>query len=103
VSDEAVGAPEEAPDLGLVNPRGLRLARTPVRSRELAVTLSAWRLFVLAEEGEGTITRLESGDAPPLFRGEGVCLGWPQERLAAAYDSLRPRDDAPNLEFMQLG
>lgn len=103
MSDDAVVPPEEAPDLGLTRPQGLRLARTPVRSRELAVTLSAWRLFVLADEGEGTITRLENGEAPPLFRGEGVCLGWPQERLAAAYDALRPRDDAPSPEFMQLG
>jgi len=102
VSDHAVVPPEEAPDLGLTRPRGLRLLRTPIRSRELAVTLSAWRLFVLADEGEGTITRIETGNAP-LFRGEGVCLGWTQERLAAAYDALRPRDDAPNPEVMQLG
>lgn len=103
MSDEAVVPPEEAPDLGLTRPRGLRLERAPIRSREVAVTLSAWRLFVLADEGEGMITRIESGDAPPLFRGEGVCLGWPQERLAAAYAALLPRDDTPPPEFMQLG
>ena len=103
MSDEALVPSDAAPDLGLTRPRGLRLARAPIRRRELAVTLSAWRLFVLADEGEGMITRIESGDAPPLFRGEGVCLGWPQERLAAAYAALLPRDDTPPPEFMQLG
>jgi hypothetical protein len=102
VSDEAVVPPESA-DLGLTRPRESRLLRVPIRSREMPVTLSAWRLFLLADEGEGTITRIESGNAPPLFRGEGVCLGWPQERLAAAYAALLPRDEGPNPEFMQLG
>lgn len=78
--------------------------RVPIRSREDAVTLSAWRLFLLADEGEGMITRIDSADAsPPLYRGDGVCLGWAQERLATAYAALLPRDDAPALEFMQLG
>ena len=103
MSDEAVGPPEAAPDLGLTRPRGLGLVRVPIRSREIAVTLSAWRLFLLADEGEGMITRLESGDASPLYRGDGVCLGWGQELLATAYAALLPRDDPPPLELMQLG
>ena len=77
--------------------------RVPIRNREVAVILSAWRLFLLADEGEGMITRMDSADAPPLYRGDGVCLGWPQERLATAYAALLPGDDAPPSEFMQLG
>jgi hypothetical protein len=70
----------------------------------MAVTLSAWRLFLLADEGEGMITRLESGDAPPHYRGDGVCLGWTQELLARAYELLRPREDAAlSEELPQLG
>ena len=103
MSDEAVGPSEAAPDLGLTRPRGLGLVRVPIRSREIAVTLSAWRLFLLADEGEGMITRIEKTDAPPLYRGDGVCLGWAQERLATAYVALLPPDDAPSPEFMQLG
>jgi hypothetical protein len=104
VSDEAVAPPEEAPDLGLTLPRRLGLVRVPIRSREIAVTLSAWRLFLLADEGEGMITRLESREASPLYRGDGVCLGWTQERLARAYELLRPREDAAlSEELPQLG
>ena len=102
MSDEAVVPPESA-DPGLTRPRELRLLRVPIRSRELPVTLAAWRLFLLADEGEGMITRIESENAPPLFRGEGVCLGWAQGRLAAAYAALLPRDDSPAPEFQQLG
>jgi hypothetical protein len=46
---------------------------------------------------------LDAGAAGEIYRGEGVFLGWPQERLAAAYAALLPRDDAPPPEFMQLG
>ncbi len=103
MSDETVNPPGETPDLGLTRARGLGVVRVPIRQRETSVTLSAWRLFFLADEGEGMITRIENPDGPAVYRGDGVCLGWAQELLATAYAALLPPDDAPPTEFMQLG
>ncbi|MDQ2979759.1 MAG: hypothetical protein M3R62_11110 [Acidobacteriota bacterium] len=88
---------------GLTDPRVLGLERHPIRTRESGVTLSAWRLSVRAEEGEGSILRLESPAAEPLLRGDGLFLGWDQPRLRAAYEALEPRDDSPPFETQQLG
>jgi len=94
--------PEEPAALGLTNARGLGLGRVPVRLRELGVTLGAWRLSLDSDEGEGTVTLVER-DSGALYRGDGACLGWSQERLAAAYAALAPRDEAAALELPQLG
>jgi hypothetical protein len=67
------------------------------------VTLSAWRLTVAAEEGEGTITLVELSPDDVLYRGDGLLLGWPQDRLGAAYEALVPRDEAAAPEIPQLG
>ena len=96
------GAPELGLDLGLTNPRGASLRRVPVRARSMSVTLAAWSLAVAADEGEGAIVLLELPDES-FFRGDGLCLGWPQERLAAAYEALAPRDEAAILDLPQLG
>lgn len=63
-----------------------------------------WRLRLNSEEGEGSITRVEIAAGGELYRGDGVCLGWTQERLAQAYELLRPREEAalPD-ELPQLG
>ncbi len=71
--------------------------------RGLSVTLSAWSLAVAADEGEGTIALVELPEQPCVFRGDGLCLGWPQDRLAAAYASLVPKEEAAKLELPQLG
>jgi len=94
------GAPELG--LGLTNPRGAALRRVPVRARSMSVTLAAWSLAVAADEGEGAIVLLELQDET-FFRGDGLCLGWPQQRLAAAYAALAPRDEAAILDLPQLG
>jgi hypothetical protein len=87
---------------GLTNPRSLGLQRFPIRTRESGATLSAWRLAVACEEGEGVLVCIDSVDET-LYRGEGVFLGWDQERLAAAYRALQfPSDEAP-FEISQLG
>jgi hypothetical protein len=89
---------------GLTNPRGLGLARFPIRVRELAVTLSAWRLAAASDDGEGTITVVELSPGSVFHRGDGVFLGWPQDRLSSAYDALMPRDEAASaMEMPQLG
>jgi hypothetical protein len=95
--------PAEASVPGLTNPRGVGLERFPIRAREQLMTLSAWRLSAAAEEGEGTITLVELPSGEILRRGDGIFLGWTQERLARAYDTLAPRDDTAAPEMIQLG
>ncbi len=96
-------ASEETFDLGLTNARGGDLVRVALITREMPLTLSGWRLSIAADEGEGGITRVDAVEGPPIHRGDGVCLGWTDERLAAAYSALAPHDDEPPPEFMQLG
>lgn len=88
---------------GLTEPRTLSLERVPVRTRESASTLSAWRLSVAAAQGEGSIFLVDGPAGAPLFRGDGVFLGWAQERLAAAYEELRPKPSEERFETPQLG
>jgi predicted thioesterase len=102
IDSDAQAAPS-VPERPLTNPRGLGLARIPVRLREAGTTLGAWKLALVADEGEGAITLVEASGQPLFYRGEGVCLGWSQERLAAAYAALRPGDEEPPLELLQLG
>ncbi len=96
-----MAAPELVP--GLTDPRGIELERIPIRTRDLPLTRSAWRLTVAALEGQGSITRVEPSVEEVLYRGEGIFLGWPQERLAQAYGALAPRDESSPAEFQQLG
>ncbi len=88
---------------GLTGARAVGLERVLTRSRESAVTRSSWRLSVASDGGEGTIVLLESSDSDPILRGEGVFLGWTAERLRAAYEALRPRDEEPLADTPQLG
>lgn len=88
---------------GLTNPRGITLARAPFRAREISVTLASWRLSLTADEGDASIMLVELPDGTSLFRGDGHCLGWSQERLAAAYAALQPTDGEPALDLPQLG
>ena len=100
---EALTEPAEPSVPGLTNPRGLGLERFPIRAREQSMTLAAWRLSAAAEEGEGTITLVELPSGEILRRGDGIFLGWTQERLGRAYDALAPRDDTPPMQTLQLG
>jgi hypothetical protein len=88
---------------GLTNPRSLGLARFPIRARQSSVTLSAWRLTIDSEQGEGTITLVQASPGEVFYRGEGIFLGWPQERLGSAYTALAPKDEAAPPELQQLG
>jgi hypothetical protein len=83
--------------------RGVGLERIPVRTREAGVTLSAWRLRVESDRGPGEIVLVEAAGREPIYRGEGILLGWPQDRLSAAYAALRPVSDEPGLELQQMG
>jgi hypothetical protein len=87
---------------GLTNPSAL-LERVPVRERGASLTRSAWRVAVTAEEGTGTIVRLETADGAVHLRGDGLFLGWEAGEMGAAWDALA-RSDAPSEpESVQLG
>jgi hypothetical protein len=83
--------------------RGLGLERVPVRTREAGMTLSAWRLRVESDRGPGSIVILEPAGRDPIYRGEGILLGWPQDGLAAAYAALQPVSDEPGFDLQQMG
>lgn len=74
------------------------LERVPIRVREGGSTISAWRMTVDTPTGMGTITLVDS-----FYRGEGVFLGWPQEKLASEYARLNTPPDDPRFELQQLG
>jgi hypothetical protein len=79
------------------------LERVPVRERGGSLTRSAWRIAVTANEGSGTIVRLEAADGAVHFRGDGLFLGWGAEEMGAAWEALAHSDAAPDPELMQLG
>jgi uncharacterized damage-inducible protein DinB len=78
------------------------LQRTPIRMREMGATVSAWQMIVDSANGSGTITLIDVSDQP-LYRGDGVYFGWPQEKLAAEYQRLNTPPDEPAFEVAQLG
>jgi hypothetical protein len=88
---------------GLSIPRALSLERFLIRTREGSTTQSAWRLSVASEQGEGAIVFVEVSPEETFFRGDGVFLGWPQDRLAAAYSILLPKPEHDGFEMQQMG
>jgi len=104
MSDAAppVSAPEELVP-GVTNPRALGLERFPIGLRGESAVQSAWRLSVASDEGPGAITRVEISSEEMFYRGEGVFLGWRQERMAAAYLALLPKQEDNHFEMHQLG
>ena len=88
---------------GLTGVTGGALERIAIRMRESGVTLSAWRLGVSTAEGQGAIFLVETPGGGTLFRGDGVCLGWPQQRLESAYRLLLPGTVDAEPDAGQLG
>jgi hypothetical protein len=88
---------------GLTDARATVLERWAIRTRESGVTRAAWRLEVESAEGPGAIVCVDAEAGEGHYRGEGVFLGWPRERLEAAYSALRPVDSSPAFELNQLG
>src|SRR5215471_7022225 len=91
--------------LGLTGIAVRPLERVPVRRRESGVTTSAWRLDVTCQQGQGGIVFVDGPPPGPHYRGEGIFLGWPQERLAEAYKTLNAMiaDSDSSFELSQLG
>jgi hypothetical protein len=98
---EATEEPD-SPVAGLTNPQGLALERFLIRTRGGASTQSAWRLVVACGQGQGAIILVEISPEETFYRGEGVFLGWPQDRLGAAYQALLPKTEE-SFETQQLG
>jgi len=88
---------------GLGEVRASEPERVVLRMRGSTVTVSGWRICVEAPRGPGSIVLAENG-AQKFYRGEGVFLGWPQERLEAAYRALLPpAGGAGGDDHLQLG
>jgi hypothetical protein len=79
------------------------LERVPVRERGASFTAAAWSIAVRADEGAGTIVRLEGADGAVHFRGDGHFLGWDQEGMEAAWNAMAHSDAPPEPETPQLG
>jgi hypothetical protein len=87
---------------GLGEVRASEPVRVALRMRGSTVTVAGWRIGVEAPRGPGTIVLAENGPQK-FYRGEGVFLGWPQERLEAAYRALLPTSQGPGDDHLQLG
>jgi len=87
----------------LTGARGEPPERHPIRIREGSSTLSAWRLAVSGPRGAGAIVFVEASPERTFYRGEGIFLGWEQERLAEAYRALLPEPAGADPESLQLG
>jgi hypothetical protein len=88
---------------GLTNPRTLGFERFLIRLREGSTTQSAWRLSVACDEGMGAIIAVEIPPEVVFYRGDGIFLGWTQERMELAYKALLPKSEAGGFEIPQLG
>jgi len=86
----------------LTNPTVL-IERVPVRERGASFTASAWSIAVRADEGAGTIVRVEAAGGAVHFRGDGHFLGWGREEMAAAWEAMAHSDAPAEPELPQLG
>ena len=86
----------------LTNPAVL-IERMPVRERGASFTSAAWSIAVRADEGAGTIVRLEAADGTVHFRGDGHFLGWSREEMEAAWEAMARSDAPPEPDLPQLG
>ncbi len=100
-----MGDETPAPPLAGLNVTGTRVARVSVRARGAGHTFSAWALSVETDQGPGSIVRVEPSPDATHWRGDGVFLGWPAERLAVAWEALRAAEPEPEAgpDLPQLG
>jgi hypothetical protein len=103
------GSPRAEPEVqptelfGLTGLRAQPRERVPIRTRASGVTRAAWRLPIASDQGTGAIVMVEASPQESYYRGEGIFLGWAQERLAAVHDALLPKCDEPPFDMPQLG
>jgi len=89
--------------LGLGNATMRSLERFPIRTRDTEAMQSAWRMEIESDAGKGAIMLVDLPGGEAIFRGEGHFLGWPQDRLAAVFNTLRSTPGEPPFELQQLG
>ena len=70
--------------LGPGNATVRSLERFPIHTRDTEATQSAWRMEIESDAGRGAIMLIDLPEGQAIYRGEGLFLGWPQDRLAAA-------------------
>ncbi len=78
------------------------LARAVLCVRGLAARISGWRMELQSARGAAAIVLVEPPGGGIFYRGEGACLGWPQDQLERLYRSLLP-DEPPEAGPLQLG
>lgn len=95
--------PDDAAEKPLTDATVKLLERVETRLRTSQITSSAWRLEVQSPEGPGSITLVDLSPSECCYRGDGVFLGWSQQDLASAYQTLRPASDESTPDLPQLG
>lgn len=88
---------------GLTGLRAQPRERVPIRTRGSGVTTAAWRLEISSDQGTGAIVMVEATPQESYYRGEGLFLGWAQDRLAAVHDAMLPKSDESSFDMPQLG
>src|SRR5258708_258460 len=73
---------------GLTAVRVESLRRVPLRTRQSGVTRAGWRLEVACAQGVGSVVVAEVSASETWYRGEGILLGWTQEKLAELHGAL---------------
>ncbi len=77
--------------------------RVSIRTRANDLPLPAWSVQVASEQGWGTLLHLRIPRQGIYYRGDGVFLGWSQERLAAAYQTLNPKPPQAAVAYAPVG
>src|SRR5262245_40688761 len=85
--------PEPGAVVGLTGLQADPPERVPIRVRSSSATLSAWHRSITSDQGRGAIVLVEPRPGESYYRGEGVLLGWTQERLATLYAALLPEEE----------
>jgi hypothetical protein len=85
--------PQEPAPLPVPGAACTSLSRHPVRVRGATVTTAAWRMELGSPQGAGAVVLVE-GPIASWYRGEGVCLGLTQDKLAALWAALAPKEEA---------
>ncbi len=73
---------------GLTALRTESLRRVPLCTRQATSHRPGWRLDLACTQGQGAIVIAEVSPSETWLRGEGILLGWPQEKLAELHAAL---------------
>jgi hypothetical protein len=88
---------------GLTAVRAESLRRVPLRTRQSGVTRAGWRLEITCAQGAGGVVLAEVSPSEAWYRGDGLLLGWPQEKLAELHRALTAHEEEEAPSSPQLG